>query len=66
MAAQLRRGCIEADPYYRSAQENACAACDYYSACHFAEGAGGEKSRYLARLSTDEVWRRMEEGEENG
>ena len=66
MARQLRRGSIAADPYYRSAQENACANCDYYSACHFAEGVNGEKSRYLAKLTTEEVWKRMEEGEDNG
>ena len=66
MARQLRRGSIAADPYYRSAQENACLSCDYFSACHFAEGEGGEKSRYLAKLTTEEVWKRMEEGDENG
>ena len=66
MARQLRRGSIAADPYYRSAQENACLSCDYFSACHFAEGEGGEKSRYLAKLTTEEVWKRMEEGDEHG
>ena len=66
MAGQLRRGSITADPYYRSAQENACASCDYYSACHFSEGVNGEKSRYLAKLTTEEVWKRMEEGDKNG
>ena len=66
MARQLRRGSIAADPYYRSAQENACQSCDYFSACHFADGEGGEKSRYLAKLTTEEVWKRMEEGDENG
>ena len=66
MARQLRRGSIAADPYYRSAQENACAHCDYFSACHFAEGVNGEKSRYLAKLTTEEVWERMEEGDDHG
>ena len=63
MAGQLRGGSIAADPYYRSQRENACLRCDYYSACHFAEGQNGEKSRYLAKLSAEEVWARMEEAD---
>ncbi|MBQ9686063.1 MAG: PD-(D/E)XK nuclease family protein, partial [Oscillospiraceae bacterium] len=63
MAGQLRSGSIAADPYYRSQQENACQTCDYYDACHFAEGVGGEKSRYLVKLSAEEVWAKMEEAD---
>ena len=36
-----------------------------YDGCT-ADGEGGEKSRYLAKLTTEEVWKRMEEGDENG
>ncbi len=66
MSLQLRQGSIAADPFYRSARENACAHCDYASVCHFADGVNGEKSRYLAKLKPEEVWKRIEEVESNG
>ncbi len=66
MAALLRRGSIAADPYYRSQQANACLNCDYAEACHFAEGKNGESSRYMPKLSADEVWKKMEEVERHG
>jgi ATP-dependent helicase/nuclease subunit B len=63
MAKQLRAGSIAADPFYRSQADNACLRCDYADACGFVEGRGGEKSRYLAKYSPEEVWALMEEGE---
>ena len=66
MAKQLRAGSIAADPWYRSRQDNACLNCDYAAACAFRDGQGGEQSRYLAKLSTEEVWARMEEVDQNG
>ena len=63
MAGQLRGGSIAADPYYRSQRENACLHCDYFDACHFAEGENGERSRVLTKLSAEEVWAKMEEAE---
>ena len=72
MAKELHRGSIAADPYYRSQQENACLNCDYFDACHFAEGENGERSRFLPPLSEDRVWGMLRErwarpaGEENG
>ena len=66
MAALLRRGSIAADPYYRSQQENACMNCDFFDACHFAEGKNGESCRYSPKLKAEEVWRRMEEVEQHG
>ena len=56
MARQLRRGSIAADPYYRSQQENACLNCDYFDACHFADGENGESCRFQPRLSDGVVW----------
>ena len=61
MAKQLRAGSIAADPWYRSQQENACLSCDYAAACAFRDGQNGERSRYLAKLSPEEVWAKMEE-----
>ena len=66
MAKQLRAGSIAADPWYRSRQDNACLNCDYAAACAFRDGQGGEQSRYLAKLSTEEVWAKMEEVDRRG
>ena len=65
MAGQLRAGSIAADPYYRSGQENACLNCPYLAACSFVDGQNGEKSRFLSRLKTADVWKKMEEAEEH-
>ncbi len=65
MARQLRAGSIAADPWYRSQQENACLNCDFAAACAFREGQNGEQSRYLAKLSAEEAWAKMEEAAQN-
>ena len=61
MAEALSRGSIAADPYYRSQSENACLNCDYFDACHFADGENGERIRYLPKYSDKEVWGMLEE-----
>ena len=66
MAAQLHRGSIAADPYYRSQQENACLNCDFFAACHFSEGENGESSRFLRKLSDNQVWSLLEGGGDHG
>ena len=65
MARQLRQGSIAADPYYRSQQENACLNCDYYDACHFADGQEDEACRYMPKLYPEKVWALMEGGGDN-
>ena len=66
MAKELRSGSIAADPYYRSQQENACALCDYFDACHFVHGENGEKCRFIQKLSSSEIWAKLEGGEDDG
>ena len=61
MAKELHRGSIAADPYYRSQQENACLNCDYFDACHFAEGENGEQSRFMPKLTEGRVWGMLQE-----
>ena len=61
MASQLRQGSISADPYYRSQQENACLNCDFFDACHFADGQNGESCRFMPKLGPDRVWGLLEE-----
>ena len=64
MAAELRRGTIEADPYLRPSRESACDRCDYAAVCHFADGGAGERSRYLPKLPAEKVWELLEGGGE--
>ena len=65
MAEELRAGRIDADPYFRSQKDRACENCDFFEACHFAEGEGGEESRSLKKLKAEDVWTLMEREEES-
>ena len=65
MASELRAGAIEADPYFRSQSDRACENCDFFKACRFTEGEGGENSRCLKKLKADEVWKLMSEEGDN-
>lgn len=58
LAGELRSGSIAADPYFRSQTDTACQFCDYRQACHFDEET--DCRRYLEKLSSGEVWERME------
>ena len=65
MAAELRAGTIDADPYFRSQNDRACEFCDFAALCRFAEGEAGEHSRCLKKRGAEEVWALMDaEGEE--
>ena len=64
MAKELRRGSIAADPYYRTQQENACLNCEFYDACHFADGENGERCRVMPKLSGNQVWGMLTEPRE--
>lgn len=66
LASELRSGSILADPCYKSAQENACLWCEYAEACRFTDGEGGDRRRYLPRLSATRVWDMLEGGSMNG
>ena len=59
MGKELRQGRIEAQPYYRGEMDNACCWCDYFEACHFEDGSGSDKIRYLRRLKTAEAWEKI-------
>lgn len=65
MAAELKRGSIVADPFYRSQQETACTHCKYLDACRFTDGENGECHRRLPRLAANRVWNYIEGGEDN-
>ncbi|MDD6158941.1 MAG: PD-(D/E)XK nuclease family protein [bacterium] len=59
MAGELRRGSIQADPWYRSSSEGACVYCSYFDACRFDETR--DKPRYKTNLKAPEFWKKLEE-----
>ncbi len=61
---ELAAGVIDADPFWRGPEKNACLYCDYAAACHFEEGRGSDRRRYLPSLSGEEFWASVE-GEED-
>ena len=62
---EMAVGKITADPYWRGDQKNACLYCDYYAACHFEEGRGGDCKRWLPKVDGRGFWERLERaGEE--
>ena len=65
MAAELHRGSIAADPYYRTQQENACLNCDYFAACRFVNGENGESIRSMPKLPATKVWTMLEGGKDD-
>ena len=66
ICGELARGSIDADPFWRGPEKNACRYCDYAAACHFEEGRGGDCRRWLSGMSAGEFWDRLaqEEGPE--
>jgi len=64
LTAHLSGGDIDAKPYYRGENDNACLYCEYKSVCRFDEER--DTRRYQPKLKAEEVWRRMEESENGG
>ncbi len=60
IAAELGKGNIDADPNYRSANQNACTYCPFASACHFEEGRGNDRKEYIASVKEQEFWDTVE------
>lgn len=58
---ELAAGSIAADPFWRGTEKNACQYCDYAEACHFEEGRGGDKRRYLPKVDAGAFWAKLEE-----
>ena len=58
---ELAGGSIAADPFWRGDKKNACQFCDYAAACQFEEGRGGDRRRWLTKLSSGQFWDLIEE-----
>ena len=62
LAKELRGGSMAADPWFRSQTDTACRFCDYAGACHFDDS--NDHIRYITRLRPQEVWDKLDGGEE--
>jgi ATP-dependent helicase/nuclease subunit B len=60
VARELAAGTINADPYWRGAELNACRWCDFFAACHFEEGRGGDCRRFQKTVKAKEFWSGLE------
>ena len=56
MGQELAAGDIDADPYWKGSGHTACDFCDFAQACHFEEGRGGDRRRFLYSVSGKEFW----------
>ena len=64
LTAELRSGSIDANPCQIGSGKLSCESCDFFDACHFADGESGEKARSLPKLKNEQVWELLEGGEE--
>lgn len=61
IAAEVRDGNIDADPCCHDENDSACQYCDWASACHFEDGRGNDRLRYITKVTAAEFWQQMEE-----
>ena len=63
IARELRDGNIDADPCCRSEEERFCRFCSWAPACHFQEGRGRDRLRYITPVKPEEFWEQIREEE---
>lgn len=56
IACELRDGNIDADPCCHSEEDRFCRFCSWASACHFEEGHGRDRLRYITPIKAEEFW----------
>ncbi len=61
LAAELRAGSVEADPWFKNARDNACQFCEMKEACLFDEDS--DCRRLVTSLKAAEAWERIENGQ---
>lgn len=60
ICGEIASGNIDADPFWRGPEKNACRYCDYAAACQFEEGMGGDRRRYLPPIDNEHFWEKIE------
>ncbi|MEG2000749.1 MAG: PD-(D/E)XK nuclease family protein, partial [Evtepia sp.] len=59
IAKELSNGTISADPFWHSAERNACLYCEFQNACHFEEGR--DQKHWIPTVKNNEFWTYLEE-----
>ena len=60
MVRELASGNIDADPWARSEQDNACTYCEFAPACHFENGRGGDHIEYIRATGAEQLWEHVD------
>lgn len=63
IAGEVRGGVIDADPCCHDETDSVCRFCDWAGACHFEDGRGGDRLRYIPRVTAAEFWQELREEE---
>ncbi len=66
IAGELNGGNIDADPCGSSENDNACTYCEFASACHFADGEGGDHMEMICPVTPEEFWGQVDEAIRKG
>lgn len=64
IAAEVRDGVIDADPCCHDESDSVCRFCDWAGACHFEDGRGGDRLRYIQKVTTAEFWQEIDREED--
>jgi len=59
IACELRDGNIDADPCCHSEEDSFCRYCAWASACHFEDGHGRDRLRYIIPIKAEEFWEQI-------
>ncbi len=65
---EIARGNIDADPFWRSKDQNACTYCEFAQACQFEESteATGDHRRWAPTVDNKTFWANLSQTEEGG
>ncbi|MEA4992918.1 MAG: PD-(D/E)XK nuclease family protein [Oscillibacter sp.] len=64
IAAEVRDGVIDADPCCHDENDSVCRFCDWAGACHFEDGRGGDRLRYIRKVTAAEFWQELDREED--
>ena len=53
---EMANGTILADPFWRGPEKNACRFCEFAQACHFEDGLGEDRKRWIPSVKNSEFW----------
>ena len=58
---EMTEGVVDADPSCRNENDRPCAFCEFAGACHFEEGRGSDRLRFIQPITPEEFWKELRE-----